>query len=476
MTNKKNKAKSFITCKQKGSNPYLINKGRVVMDDREIIKLYNCRSEDALLETEKKYGKLVSFIIGKLIKNQLDVEECTNDTYLGVWFTIPPKTPDNLKAYILKIARNQALKKYEHIHAAKRDIDMCLPYEELSNYLAKVGGENWENNELKDIVEDFLESLQKPHRQVFVLRYWYFMSVKEIMKCCNMSKSKVETILFRTRKKAERTISGKEVFMKTLKSDIFYAMNEINDKYILEAAQCLEQKKENDISLQKNSKLFHESNAHSRKWLARVATAMAVSIILFTAGGIANAATGEKLVQWINGLFGAELVTDENEGLIGKEVIDNSEPEVTHGEESDIGNAEGRAITESHIIKSVADDNIVLPLSVSEFKVENDTTPEIIMTNGSMAVFYLEDYAGWNCKAGDILTFSFEKYESDAVSNQALVIGYIKDGVMYDGESFGSLSGSYELKVREGGEYNLYIISATSDYLTLKQGTINLSK
>ena len=27
------------------------------MDDREIIKLYNCRSEDALLETEKKYGK-----------------------------------------------------------------------------------------------------------------------------------------------------------------------------------------------------------------------------------------------------------------------------------------------------------------------------------------------------------------------------------------------------------------------------------
>ena len=107
---------------------------------------------------------------------------------------------------------------------------------------------------------------------------------------------------------------------------------------------------------------------------------------------------------------------------------------------------------------------------------KNDTTPEIIMTNGSMAVFYLEDYAGWNCKAGDILTFSFEKYESDAVSNQVLVIGYIKDGVMYDGESFGSLSGSYELKVREGGEYNLYITSATSDYLTLKQGTINLSK
>ena len=91
--------------------------------------------------------------------------------------------------------------------------------------------------------------------------------------------------------------------MKTLKSDIFYAMNEINDKYILEAAQCLEQKKKSDISSQKKIKLFNESNAHSRKWLARVVTVMAVSIILFTTGGIANAATGGKLVQWINGLF-----------------------------------------------------------------------------------------------------------------------------------------------------------------------------
>lgn len=264
--------------------------------------------------------------------------------------------------------------------------------------------------------------------------------------------------------------------MKILKSDIFYAMNEINDKYILEAAQCFLEKKESHISSQKKNKLFNESKVHSRKWLARVATVMAVSIILFTTGGIVNAATGGKLVQWINGLFGAELVTDENEGLIGKEVIDNSEPEVTHGEESNIENVGGSSITESHIIKSIADDNIVLPLSVSEFKVENDTTPEIIMTNGSMAVFYLEDYAGWNCKAGDVLTFSLEKYESEVVSNQVLVIGYIRDGVMYDGESFGSLSGSYELKVREEGEYNLYVISATSDYLTLKQGTINLSK
>jgi len=171
------------------------------MEDKKIIELYHSRSENALVETEKKYGRLVTYLISRLIINRSDIEECTNDTYFGVWTTIPPKSPNNLKAYILKIARNQALKKYEYIHAAKRDPDLCLPYEELSSSISIDEAEDRNNNQLCEILEQFLDTLPKTHRQVFMLRYWYFMSVKEIMECCGMSKSKVETILFRTRNK-----------------------------------------------------------------------------------------------------------------------------------------------------------------------------------------------------------------------------------------------------------------------------------
>lgn len=180
------------------------------MEDRKIIELYNYRSENALIETDKKYGKIVTFLICKLIKNTLDVEECRNDTYLGAWMTIPPIIPDNLKAYILKIARNQALKKYEYIHAAKRDIDKCVPYEELSNYLAKEYMDDWRENELKEQIDIFMTSLSKSHRQIFILRYWYFMPVKEIAKCTNMSISKVESILFRTRKKLKKQLTERK--------------------------------------------------------------------------------------------------------------------------------------------------------------------------------------------------------------------------------------------------------------------------
>ena len=45
------------------------------MDDKKIIELYHARSEEALKETDVKYGKLISFSIGKILLNHSDREE-----------------------------------------------------------------------------------------------------------------------------------------------------------------------------------------------------------------------------------------------------------------------------------------------------------------------------------------------------------------------------------------------------------------
>lgn len=198
-------------------------------------------------------------------------------------------------------------------------------------------------------------------------------------------------------------------------------------------------------------------------------------IMLFVSSTVAYAATNGKIIQSISDWFGAVLITPENEELIGKEVIDNIKPEITHGESAGVTPKYENIIQESNVIDSVASDSIVLPLSVSEFEVNNNTIPEIIMTNGSMALFYQNNYEGWNCKAGDILSFSFEKYESEVVSNQAIVVGYIRDGVLYDGVVYDNLEDRFELEISEAGEYNIYVICATSDYLALKQGVIEIT-
>ena len=76
------------------------------MDDKQIIDLYWARSESAIAETGKKYGKLCHRIAFNILANAQDSEECVSDTYLKAWSVIPPKRPVKLSTFLGKITRN----------------------------------------------------------------------------------------------------------------------------------------------------------------------------------------------------------------------------------------------------------------------------------------------------------------------------------------------------------------------------------
>ena len=184
------------------------------MEDSRIIELYEERSEEAIVVTQGKYGRMILNLCSKILNSRPDSEECENDTYLGCWNSIPPQKPRCFKAYVMKIARNLAIKRYEHIHADKRDIDKCIPYDELNNFISSEANIAETLNE-KQIVENlnlFLDNLSDDALKVFMLRYWHFLSIKEIMAECRMSKSKVESILFRTRKKLKEFLMERSLY------------------------------------------------------------------------------------------------------------------------------------------------------------------------------------------------------------------------------------------------------------------------
>ena len=217
-----------------------------------------------------------------------------------------------------------------------------------------------------------------------------------------------------------------------------HALGEIGDKYITEAASYHCEAKRRPAII----------------WFKRSAAVACLAIVLcfgtvMTVSAEARAAVSSWVIQSINDWFGAELITPENKDLIGKEVIDNIKPEVSLGEGSVVSGKHENIIEASNVIDSVASDSIVLPDSVSEFQVVNNTIPEIIMTNGSMALFYQNDYEGWNCKEGDTLLFSFEKYVSEVTPNQTIVVGYICDGVLYDGVAYKDIEDRFELAITE---------------------------
>lgn len=161
------------------------------MEDNEIIELYWKRDEVAIQETDKKYGKYCSKIAYNIIANVEDSEECVNDTYLRVWNALPPNRPSIFKAFLAKITRNLALDKYDSKNAQKRDNSMDLVYEELEDCIPTNSMENEiEYNELVKELNIFLENLPKEKRVVFLERYWYMSSIKDIAK--NISKKKVK--------------------------------------------------------------------------------------------------------------------------------------------------------------------------------------------------------------------------------------------------------------------------------------------
>lgn len=69
------------------------------MKDRDIIGLFRKRSEDAINETAKKYGKYCHHIAYNILYNEQDSEECVNDTYLNAWDNIPPHTKNVFMRY-----------------------------------------------------------------------------------------------------------------------------------------------------------------------------------------------------------------------------------------------------------------------------------------------------------------------------------------------------------------------------------------
>lgn len=174
------------------------------MKDEDIIELYQKRSEQAIVETERKYGAYCGTIAGRILQNGEDCKECLNDTWLKTWETIPPVIPKIFSAYIGKITRNLALNMYKKKYAGKRISErLMVSMEELQDCVSdKDSVENKiEEKIVLEKLNAYLGQLPELERKIFVRRYFYMDTMREIADLYEMKESYVKTLLFRTRKK-----------------------------------------------------------------------------------------------------------------------------------------------------------------------------------------------------------------------------------------------------------------------------------
>ena len=186
-----------------------------MIDDEKIIELFFERSEQAIRELDIKYGKICHSLSYNIVNSRRDAEECVNDAYLGAWNAIPPARPDPLLSYIVKIVRNISLKIYWRKEAAKRSSHYTIALEEIEACIAdqKNIEEEIEVRELACIIESFLDTLTIENRVIFMRRYWFSDSYKDIAEFVGLSEKNISVRLTRIREKMKQYLIEREVFV-----------------------------------------------------------------------------------------------------------------------------------------------------------------------------------------------------------------------------------------------------------------------
>lgn len=174
------------------------------MDDNKIIDLYWARSQQAISESEQKYGPYCRTVSRNILDRAEDVEECVNDTWLRAWNAMPPQRPNALQAFFGKLVRNLSLDRWRSLRAAKRggsQVELAL--EELEDCLSdRTRVEDAvDASETAAVISRFLRGLSDTDRRLFVRRYWHLDSIYALTQRFGMSEAQVKSRLHRIRQR-----------------------------------------------------------------------------------------------------------------------------------------------------------------------------------------------------------------------------------------------------------------------------------
>lgn len=184
---------------------------RQPLPDEAIVTLYWNRDETAIEETDFKYKNYLFSVIRNLLTDSMDCEECLNDTYLGTWNAIPPTKPAVLKAFLTTVARRAAIKRY---HKARKKTaipsELTVSLSELEDFLSDDGEaeSDFDAAALGKVISEFLYSLDKRKRYIFMSRYYIADSIEKIARELKVSRSTVNKELAAIRKSLKEKLES----------------------------------------------------------------------------------------------------------------------------------------------------------------------------------------------------------------------------------------------------------------------------
>lgn len=169
----------------------LQTKATAVMSDEQIVELYWQRDEQAIKQTDIKYGKFLLSVAYNIVHDMHDCEECLNDTYIGAWNSIPPARPTLLQAFLATIMRRTAIDCYKAKKRQKRVAsELTVSLSEVEDLIDGADPEA-DAKELGRVIGEFVRSLPDRRMYIFMSRYYFARPINEIARLLGCSESTV---------------------------------------------------------------------------------------------------------------------------------------------------------------------------------------------------------------------------------------------------------------------------------------------
>jgi RNA polymerase sigma factor (sigma-70 family) len=182
---------------------------KLMVDDATLIRRIQAGDRHAFQWLIKSHQRLVYGIVWKIVRNQTDTEDISQEVFLKVYEKLGTfQQESRLSTWIAKIAYNQALS-----HLRKRDI-LHHPVEvDDEAFREQIRGEgtptdHLEAEELKTVVHQAIEQLPQPYRTLIDLFHIQEMSYAEVVEISGLPEGTVKSYLFRGRKLLKDAISG----------------------------------------------------------------------------------------------------------------------------------------------------------------------------------------------------------------------------------------------------------------------------
>ncbi len=178
------------------------------MEDREIVALYWRRDEEAIAQTDRKYGPLCHALARNILTLREDAEECVADTYHHAWNAMPTQRPERLGVWLGRVVRNLAIDRYHQNRAQKRDCALTVLLSELEDCVPAPQSveRTVESAELGCIIDRWLGTLPPEDRTLFVERYWYGEAVKALAARAGAAPGTLTGRLYRLRRSLRRAL------------------------------------------------------------------------------------------------------------------------------------------------------------------------------------------------------------------------------------------------------------------------------